>query len=266
MHFLFPRDPEEPARADSFFEEQRTILVAAGYSASLFGEAILHEGCPLRGIPLGATVVYRGWMLDATEYGSLVTAIETAGGVPLTPTPAYLAAHHLPRWYPLLAEFTPETRVYPEHADLPAELAALGWKAYFLKDYVKSLKAPPGPIARRPEDAPGIVAAMREFRGVIEGGLCVRRVEAFEPGSETRYFVVNGVAFATNPGMPIPDAVTVAAERVPSPFFSVDVAERSDGVPRIVEIGDGQVSDLVGWTPEGFVRIWQLTGEARDAR
>ncbi|MGL5927251.1 hypothetical protein [Chroococcidiopsis sp.] len=26
--------------------------------------------------------------------------------------------------------------------------------------------------------------------------------------------------------------------------------ERRDGVKRIVEIGDGQVSDLVGWTSE----------------
>ncbi|MGD1920436.1 MAG: ATP-grasp domain-containing protein [Pleurocapsa sp.] len=39
-------------------------------------------------------------------------------------------------------------------------------------------------------------------------------------------------------------------------FFSVDVIERQDGVKRIVEIGDGQVSDLVGWTMERFIQIW----------
>jgi ATP-grasp domain, R2K clade family 3 len=34
------------------------------------------------------------------------------------------------------------------------------------------------------------------------------------------------------------------------------VARRADGVERIVEIGDGQVSDLVGWSVERFVEIW----------
>lgn len=37
----------------------------------------------------------------------------------------------------------------------------------------------------------------------------------------------------------------------------VDVALREDGVERIVEIGDGQVSDLVGWSPERFAEMWR---------
>jgi hypothetical protein len=41
----------------------------------------------------------------------------------------------------------------------------------------------------------------------------------------------------------------------------VDVARREDGVERVVEIGDGQVSDLVGWSVEQFVEIWS---EARQ--
>jgi hypothetical protein len=36
----------------------------------------------------------------------------------------------------------------------------------------------------------------------------------------------------------------------------VDVARQVDGVNRIVEIGDGQVSDLVGCSVERFVEIW----------
>lgn len=45
-----------------------------------------------------------------------------------------------------------------------------------------------------------------------------------------------------------------------SPFFSVDVALREDGAERIVEIGDGQVSDLVGWSPERFAEMWRAVG------
>ena len=42
--------------------------------------------------------------------------------------------------------------------------------------------------------------------------------------------------------------------RIDSPFYSVDMATRDDGQRRVVEVGDGQVSDLVGWTPEEFAR------------
>ena len=35
----------------------------------------------------------------------------------------------------------------------------------------------------------------------------------------------------------------------------MDVVERNDGQLRVVEIGEGQVSDLVDWTPEQFAKI-----------
>jgi len=70
--------------------------------------------------------------------------------------------------------------------------------------------------------------------------------------------VVNGryfgqdVVFDTR-AMRILDAVK---HLIASPFWSVDIAKRMDDEFRIVEIGDGQVSDLVGWTPERFAEIW----------
>ena len=50
------------------------------------------------------------------------------------------------------------------------------------------------------------------------------------------------------PDAAIPEPVAFCAEAIASPFFSVDIARRADGVERIVEIGDGQVSDIVGWS------------------
>jgi len=35
----------------------------------------------------------------------------------------------------------------------------------------------------------------------------------------------------------------------------ISIVERIDGQLRVVEVGDGQVSDLVGWTPEQFAKI-----------
>ena len=57
--------------------------------------------------------------------------------------------------------------------------------------------------------------------------------------------------------------VAFCARAIASPFFSVDIARRRDGVERIVEIGDGQVSDLVGWSIERIVEIWSEASHPR---
>ena len=100
-----------------------------------------------------------------------------------------------------------------------------------------------------------------KYRVFIEGGLSIRRVEDFIAGSKQRYFVLNRTPYAADPGAAIPKSVVFCADAIPSPFFNVDVARREDGVEHVVEIGDGQVSDLVGWSVEQFVEIWS---EARQ--
>ena len=257
-HFLFPagRSPDVP---DETFAGQHAALTVAGFSASVCSDRPLVAGGPLPGVPAGAVVVYRGWMATADEYARLVRAIAGGGATPLTSEREYLAAHHLPNWYPRLADLTPETRVFPADADLVAELRVLDWGAYFLKDYVKSLKSGRGSVVTDPADAPAVVEELREYRGRIEGGVCVRRVEAFVPDTERRYFVRRGVGHAADGG-PIPDVVRECAGRIASPFFSVDVVRRRDGVLRVIEIGDGQVSDLVGWSVEAFTALWAASG------
>jgi hypothetical protein len=265
LHFLFPND-SDPSASDEMFADQMAALTAAGFTASLCSDAVLAGIKPLRAVPPGSTVVYRGWMATAEEYTALVRAIERVEAHPITSPAEYLAAHHLPNWYPLLADLTPETRVFPADADIEAELRALGWGAYFLKDYVKSLKTARGSVVRNPAEAPVVVAEMREYRGRIEGGICVRRVEEFEPESERRYFVLRRVGYAASESAPVPELVRLCAERVPSPFFSVDVARRRDGQLRVVEIGDGQVSDLVGWPSEAFAAMWLQSGLAGNGK
>ena len=83
----------------------------------------------------------------------------------------------------------------------------------------------------------------------------MRRIERFVAESERRYFVLDGKPFSAA-GDPVPEVVEQVASRIPSPFFSVDVARREDGVLRVVEVGDGQVSDLVGWPAEAFAAMW----------
>lgn len=245
------------------FADQWDALADVGFSASTCSDAVVAGARPLCDVPAGSRVVYRGWMLKGTEYTSLVRAIENCGATAFAPPSDYLLTHHLPNWYPLLADLTPETRVYPADANLVAELQALSWGSYFLKDYVKSLKTGRGPIVREASEAPALVAEMKEYRGEIEGGVCVRRVEEFVPGSEKRYFVLRGAGFAADGG-PVPEIVRLCAERIRSNFFSVDVVRRTDGAIRVVEIGDGQVSDVVGWSADKFAAMWVHSESSAD--
>ena len=248
FHFIFPAHPLDRRQPDEIFGEQVEAFQAAGFTVSLIGDDVIQERASLRGIPARSGVVYRGWMVTPDEYERLVAAIESVDATAFISKPEYLAAHYLPNWYPLIADFTPETRVYPLDVDIERELRALEWDSFFIKDYVKSLKTSVGSVVRDPAEIAKVLEEMAHFRGEIEGGICVRRVEDFLRDTEIRYFVIDAQPCSPLLSGVIPDVVRICAERIPSKFFSVDVVQRQDGELRVVEIGDGQVSDLVGWT------------------
>ncbi len=255
MHFLYPSDPFRTKRPDEVYADEFAAIKALGYSASVFSLEEFQAGTFKSVPPLPATtIIYRGWMLSADEYEALVGAIIHASGQPFTDMSTYLLTHHLPNWYPLVNELTPKTKIFPASADLSHELRSLDWPAYFIKDYVKSLKTSVGSLISSPEQAATVASEMLRFRGKIEGGFCVRHVEDFLPDTEQRYFVLNGKVHSVT-GI-VPSIAEECAKRIHSPFFSVDIVHREDGVLRVVEVGDGQVSDLVGWTPDQFVSIF----------
>ena len=255
MHFLYPSDPFRTKLPDEVYTDEFAAIKFRGFGVSVFSLEELQAGTfsPFPPIP-ATTIIYRGWMLSADEYQALVAEIIRYGAQPLTDPTKYLLTHHLPNWYPLISEFTPESKIFSPSADLAQELRASDWSEFFIKDYVKSLKTSVGSRINSPEQAALVTAEMLKFRGKIEGGFCVRRVEEFIPESEQRYFVLNGKAHSAEGAAP--PIVEECAKRIHSPFFSVDVVQREDGVLRIVEVGDGQVSDLVGWTPDQFVSIF----------
>lgn len=240
---------------DEQFGEEVAAVRGAGFEVSFFSLESFQNG-EFRAIPPiadGKTVLYRGWMLTASDYKALESQLTRSRARPVISTDAYLANHHLPQWYPHIKDLTPETRIYPPDCDLETELRALNWPAFFIKDYVKSLKTSLGSRISKPEQVSAIVSEMRRFRGTIEGGFCIRRVEEFLPQTERRYFVLDGTPYAETGA--VPDIVFECAKRLTGRFYSVDVIRRADGQERIVEAGDGQVSDLVGWTPSRFATI-----------
>ena len=247
MQFVFPADPLNSKKLDSAFVSQAEALPQPYALLSLEEDKLMNV------IP-GEILLYRGWMMNPGEYHSFSLLAERHGALMFTSVAQYLNTHHIPNWYPLLKEFTPETYVIENsrlaECDLVAELNSLGWGTFFIKDYVKSLKTSRGAIITTAEEAPELVDMMGLYRGSIEGGLCVRKYEQFF--DEKRFFIMKGQVFSSKPYSDLVGyMLREVSQRIDSPFFSVDIAYGSNGRPRVVELGDGQVSGLVGsWTPE----------------
>ena len=255
VRLLYPSNPLQGREPEEQYAEEYSIAGQLGFERSLFSfEGFMAD--EFRMIPSPSRselILYRGWMMKPPHYTELHRTLIGLGAVPLTTPQQYQLCHYLPEWYEILKELTSETRFFDENDDMVAELQRLGWKGCFLKDYVKSVSAEGGGMARELDQIPTVIARMKKFRGEIEGGICARRIEDFEAGSEERHFVFRGKAFSRTGSAPA--MVATAAERIASPFFSVDTAVRTDGVIRIVELGDGQVSDLKQWPAQRFLEL-----------
>jgi hypothetical protein len=256
MHVIYPSNPLRPKQPDEQFAAEADEVRAVGFQTSVFSMEDFQNGefRLVPALPPEVEVLYRGWMMSALEYNSFTSSLaHIAKAHPITSLESYLSSHHLPNLYPLISDLTPETRIFPPACDLESELRGLSWPEFFIKDYVKSLKTAVGSRISKPEQVSAVVTDMRRFRGTIEGGFCVRRVEDFVAETELRYFVMDRVPHA--PGGQVPSIVLECAKRLQSRFYSVDVAQRTDGQLRSVEVGDGQVSDLVGWMPAKFAAV-----------
>ena len=267
-----------PKKLDETFRDQVTALSTAGYNYAV----VSLEDDTITSLPNYSTpfkqdrVIYRGWMLNEAQYGLLEGLVDWYGGKLRTSKEQYIYTHYIPNWHVMLSDMTAETLVFPiETIDFDdtdelwdrffeRNLRKTGWRECFVKDYVKSLKTAGGSMIRSAADLHRVVEEMQKFRGTIEGGLCIRQFEEYIPQTEVRFFVVNGKVFSpkidTNFNIVADTSylpmVNEVAGRITSPFYSVDIAMRADFTPRVVECGDGQVSDLVGWTPEEFAQIW----------
>lgn len=203
-------------------------------------------------------VIWRGWMLNVDEYRDLHNAVTLHGGKMLESPDDYTRNHHIPGWYERCRAYTPETIITTPNADFDNLINQLKWPAYFVKDYVKSLTTSRGSVARDAGEIREILKLIAHFRGNIEGGVSLRRFEKFIKNSERRYFVLNGQVFSADDR--IPERVKEIARCVNTPFYSIDIAENSSGQLRLVEIGDGQVSDIKEWSVEKLVEAFLLSG------
>ncbi|MEL6554789.1 MAG: ATP-grasp domain-containing protein [Cyanobacteria bacterium J06621_11] len=257
MRILYPHNPLTPTQADEPYQAEYEAALADGLACSLFDfDALALGEFLMRGaIAPKEPVLYRGWMLSPSRYQSLVHFIEQQGGVPITSTADCLRCHHLPKWYEDCRELTAETHFFAADTDIVPAAMALGWPNYFVKDYVKSNTGDKGSIAQTAAEIPKILEQLALYRGEIEGGIALRKVEAYQPETEIRYFVANGTAHSATGD--IPNLVEAVTHRIKPPFYSVDVVSTTEGKLRLIELGDGQVSGRKNWPVTDFVQILQ---------
>lgn len=255
MRILYPSDPFNKKEPDEAYEEEFIAAQKVGLLCSIFSveDFELGDFNPRPMLVSGDEILYRGWMLTSDRYKQLQHVIEAKGSTLVTTLQQYLKCHYLPEWYAQCEDITPKTIFLTKNDDFATALSRTGWSAYFVKDYVKSLTTSRGSVARNANEVREIVGLIEKYRGQIEGGICIRELEDIQTETEERYFVFRGEAFARE-GV-VSDFVTSIARRIDSPFFSLDIVFSSTGVPRLMELGDGQVSDRKKWPAARFVEV-----------
>ncbi|GAA0332068.1 ATP-grasp domain-containing protein [Morganella psychrotolerans] len=255
MQIIYPGNYSNPALPDDIFEEEYYFAKKQHIPCLL-----LHPESTVTGkyqfsgtFEPDIPVIWRGWMLNTEEYQQLHRAIALHGGTMLSSVDDYIRNHHITGWYERCREFTPETVITSADANFDELICDLQWPAYFVKDYVKSLTTNRGSIAENADEIREIIKLIAHYRGEIEGGVCLRHIEYFIENTERRYFILNKIVYSADNN--IPHIVYDIADKINTPFFSVDIAENTESELRLIEIGDGQVSDIKEWDMEKFISM-----------
>lgn len=241
MHIIYPQDYFNPVQPDELFlDEAAQFKIKGGTVAVYNGREIKQKGCYL----------YRGWMMSVDEYKIFEDFMHQQGCTLITSSNQYRNAHHMPQWLEMVSDITPRTLVCSLDS-LDETLSKAPFERFFVKDYVKSLTTTRGSIAENLLEVKEIVSSLASKRS-IEGGICLREVMNFDTASEVRYFCYKREVLS--PGNLFSPLALEVARRIDLPFFSIDIIKDDKGKEWLVEIGDGQVSDLKSpWTPERFV-------------
>lgn len=255
MQIVYPSDYFNRKKVDDVFEDEYNHAKNSGLTCLLLSTQHTSDGKYLlsQSLEPDVPVLWRGWMLKPEEYQRLHRAVSDNGCKMLVSCEDYVSCHYITGWYDACKKYTPETVFSPPEGDFDLITASLNWPAYFVKDYVKSLTTSRGSIATSADDIREVIQAIETYRGGIEGGISLRKVENIIQESERRYFCLNHQVYASDDV--VPGRLTEIARCINSPFFSIDVAENDTGELRLIEIGDGQVSDIKEWHAEKFIQM-----------
>jgi hypothetical protein len=282
MRLIYCADPLNPRAVDADYETEAGAASALGIEHNLISfEALVNERDPARAVrgvreaEHAEAAIYRGWMLTVAQYAALYDALAARNLRLLNDPAAYQFCHYLPDSYPAIEGRTPHTvwtRLdgVPDFEQIMELLLPFGSGPVMVKDFVKSRKhewfeACFIPSATDRAAVERVVRRFIELQGdVLAEGLVFREFVEFEPlgihsrsgmplTREYRLFFVDGEPAGilpywdegdyAGPEPPL-DEFRGVAVKVPSRFFTMDVARTVDGNWLIVELGDGQVAGL----------------------
>ena len=252
MIFIFPSDAVRRNAIEIDFAEQADRFLKNGHCVAVINES--YNSIKWLGSPgKNKAAIYRGWMMTDVQYRCMYNAVSKEGISLITDPKQYLTCHYIKNWYEYLKDHTPRSVFFEKKQDVVEGLLPI-WGRYFVKDYVKSLTTKRGSIADNIAEIHEIIDGLIEYRGAIEGGICIREFESLIFKSERRYFVYKRNLYPR--GLTGLDDIQSSLRSIQSDFYSVDIANNLEGNYRIIEIGDGQVSDLKEWNTDEFAKIF----------
>jgi hypothetical protein len=253
--FLLPSNPLNYKEPDFGYEDEFKILKENGFNVFLIDIEDIENSkiFPKYEKNDDEKIIYRGWMLNESKYSQLNSRINL-----VTKTKDYLKSHYMVNWYNSIKNYTFES--YFTDLQHATELfKKLQWDKVFIKDFVKSIKTGKGSVVESLDDLERLKDDMLQYKGFVEGGLVFRKFEQFEQNSETRFFVINNKLYypkSSNVTEDMIDFAYTVMSKHNSFFYSIDIVKKNNDF-KVIEIGDGQVSDMVGWNINDFVKIFE---------
>jgi hypothetical protein len=298
MQILFPSNPVRPREVEPDFAAEYQAARSAGFATGLVDHDLIAQGNAPAAISRvseqDGSAMYRGWMFKPVHYVGMYEQLQRRGISLINDPLAYRTCHYLPESYPWIKGSTAasvwcEVRGGVDFEQIRALIASFGSKPLILKDYVKSQKHDWSeacfiPAADDFDAVRRVVKRFLELQGPdLNEGLVFReflplKILGAHPRSgmplaaEFRIFWYRaepvlvhrywGDLTATAEIPPVQDLRAIAA-KIPSQFFTMDVALLNDGKWTIVELGDGQVAGLPSpdLAPRFFEAIAALSGK-----
>ncbi len=282
LGFLFSCDENNPAAPDPSYEEEYNTLLERGVRVYLFDFAEINEQEEIS-LPYASEkteLIYRGWMLNEFQYDHLYAALREKNYHMIVDPYHYRECHYLDYWYPKLENMTAKS-VYSHglvgDEEIKEMLKQFGHKSIIVKDYVKSRKHEWYESCFI-EDAADTDNAMRVIHNFIE-----KQADHFAGGLVLREYldiIQTGVHYKSK--MPISEEIRIYCYKhdpicyisywsggmvqmdrsfhqaidqcmvLESPFYVIDLAKKKDGGWVLIEVGDGQVSQLRGYDAGKF--------------
>jgi hypothetical protein len=278
---IFCNDVLNPQQVDQAYAHEVEAAKSHGFAHALISFEHLVDNADeiaatrrVRAAEEETKVLYRGWMLRPDDYQRLYAALFDKGYRVINTPEAYQHCHHLPESYSVIESLTPPTIWLPSSKynfdEVMRRLEPFGDKPLILKDYVKSRKhdwfeACFIPSASNRAEVERVVNRFVELQGEqLQGGLVFREYVSLHPigthpqsgmplTKEFRLFFFDGELLLCWPywqeaeysdELPALAEFKTVASQVQSRFFTMDVAQTTDGNWIIVELGDGQVAGL----------------------